>query len=125
MIAVTLGLTYLGAALCYAASPKAKGTASVQAWMPTGRFRARGLHLGRLHLGRLRLGGLRSGGLLFLGVALGSALAEWPVGEAFLMWIVTGMVAFSLLVIASPLVDRFVPASGALALTIAVLALWL
>lgn len=115
MIAVTLGLTYLGAALCYAASPKAEGTASVQAWMPTGRFRA----------GGLRLGGLRSGGLLFLGVALGSALAEWPVGEAFLMWIVTGMVAFSLLVIASPLVDRFVPASGALALTIAVLALWL
>lgn len=115
MIAVTLGLTYLGAALCYAASPKAEGTASVQAWMPTGRFRA----------GGLRLGGLRSGGLLFLGLALGSALAEWPVGEAFLMWIVTGMVAFSLLVIASPLVDRFVPASGALALTIAVLALWL
>lgn len=110
MIAVTLGLTYLGAALCYAASPKAKGTASVQAWMPTGRFRA---------------GGLRSGGILFLGGALGSALAEWPVGEAFLMWTVTGMVAFSLLVIASPLVDRFVPASGALALTIAVLALWL
>lgn len=120
MIAVTLGLTYLGAALCYAASPKAEGTASVQAWMPTGRFRAGGLHLGRLRLGRLR-----SGGLLFLGVALGSALAEWPVGEAFLMWTVTGMVAFSLLVIASPLVDRFVPASGALALTIAVLALWL
>lgn len=115
MIAVTLGLTYLGAALCYAASPKAKGTASVQAWMPTGRFRA----------GGLRLGGLRSGGILFLGGALGSALAEWPVGEAFLMWTVTGMVAFSLLVIASPLVDRFVPASGALALTIAVLALWL
>lgn len=115
MIAVTLGLTYLGAALCYAASPKAEGTASVQAWMPTGSFRA----------GGLRLGGLRSGGLLFLGLALGSALAEWPVGEAFLMWIVTGMVAFSLLVIASPLVDQFVPASGALALTITVLALWL
>lgn len=105
MLATTLSLTYLGAALCYAASPKAGGAASVQAWASPGR--------------------LRLGGLLLLGLALGSAFTEWPVGEALLVWGTMGMAAFSLLVVAAPLVDRFVPTSGALALAIGVFAPWL
>jgi hypothetical protein len=106
MLTTTLGITYVGATLCYAASPKAAGGAGLfQAWASPGR--------------------LRLGGLLLLGLALGSALTEWPVGEALLVWGTMGMAAFSLLVVAAPLVDRFVPTSGALALTIAVLALWL
>jgi len=104
MLTTALGITYVGAALCYAASPKsAGGAAPIRAWASPDL--------------------LRLGGFLLLGLGLGTALAGEPPGEAILMWLSMGMAAFSLLVVAAPLVHRFVPVTGALALGIAVLSL--
>ena len=104
MLTTTLGITYVGATLCYAASPKSAGEAA-----PIWTWASPGL--------------LRLGGLLLLGLGLGTTLTGGPPGEALLVWLSMGMASFSLLVVAAPLVDRFVPVTGALALGIAVLSL--
>ena len=57
------------------------------------------------------------------GLAL--SVAGRPPGEGFLVWLSMGMFAFSLLVIAAPLVNRFVPITGALALAASLIAPWL
>jgi len=104
MLTTTLGITYAGATLCYAASPKAAGGAApIRAWASPGL--------------------LRLGGLLLLGLGLGIAVAGGPLGEAVLVWLTMGMTAFSLLVVAAPLVDRFVPVTTLLAIGAAVLSL--
>jgi hypothetical protein len=48
-----------------------------------------------------------------------------PIGEGLLVWAATAMAAGSVLVIAAPLLDRFVAVSGALAGGLTVLGLFL
>lgn len=106
MLTAALSVTYAGAAFCYGASPKAAGRATwLHDWASTDL--------------------LRLAGLLLLGLGFGIAIVVGPVGEAVLVWLTMGMAAFSLLVVAAPLVTRFVPVTVALALGIAVLAPWL
>lgn len=106
-MASALSITYLGAVLCYVASPKSASGASASirdAESP---------------------GLLRVGGVVLLGLGLGLSAARGPVGEGILVWLSMGMLAFSLLVIAAPFINRFIPVSSGLALLIAVLAPWL
>ena len=104
MLATALGLTYLGVVLCYLASPSAASDPAAATV---------GSALG------FRVGG---GGLLVLG--LGGALVARPVTDGLLVWGSMAMTAGSLVVIAAPLSDRFVPVSSALALVMVVLGLW-
>jgi hypothetical protein len=107
MMATALSITYLGAALCYLASPKS--VSNVGAWM-----REAGSP-----------GLLRSVGIALLIAGLMLSAARGPVEEGLLVGLSMGMFAFSMLVIAAPLVDRFVPVTGALAVAVAVIAPWL
>jgi len=100
MIATMIGLTYLGVALCYAASPSASEPRAGPAW---GRF----------------------AGLVLLGLGGAWAVMMSPVGEGLLVWGATAMAAGSVLVIAAPLLDRFVAVSGTLAGGLIVLGLFL
>lgn len=106
MLAIALSVTYVGAAFCYVASPK---TADISASVP----------------GTLPPRALRLSGIVLMGVGLVLSVTRGPVGEGILVWLSMGMFSLSLLVIAAPLVDRFVPATSALALAIAVLAPWM
>jgi len=103
MLTTLLSCTYLGAALCYAASPST--AEPMKENMPARWLRAAGLGL--------------------LGLGLGMAMMSGPVGEGILVWLSAAMAAASLLVIAAPLVDRFVPVTAAGALAAAVIAPWL
>ena len=103
MLATLLSCTYLGTALCYAASPSTAPTMGAtvpERW-------------------------LRAGGLALLGLGLGLAVMGGPTGEGILVWLSAAMAASSLLVIAVPLVDRFVPVTAAGAMAAAVIAPWL
>lgn len=106
MLTTALSLTYLGAALCYAASPKS--ASAVDAALPPP-FSPRVLRLT---------------GAALLGTGLALSIVRGPVGAGLLLWLSMAMAAWSLLVIAAPLVDRFVPATGALAFAIALVAPW-
>lgn len=68
---------------------------------------------------------LRAGGGLLLAVGFASAVGTRPVAEALLVWLSVAMAACSLLVVAAPLVDRFVPASGGVAFLVGVAGVWL
>jgi hypothetical protein len=57
-------------------------------------------------------------------LGLGGALVARPVTDGLLVWGSMAMTAGSLVVIAAPLSDRFVPVSSALALVMVVLGLW-
>lgn len=105
MMATALSVTYLGAVLCYVASSSARAgeVPGVDTASP-------------------RL--LRLIGVVLLGLGLALAAASGPVAAGILVWLSMGMAAFSLVVIAAPLVDRFVPVTGALALAVALIALW-
>lgn len=105
MLATMIGLTYLGTACCYVASPSSGPS-------PLG-----------VEDVLLRWG--RSGGLLLLVLGLGTAVASHPVGEGLLVWGAIAMASCSVLVIVAPLLDRFVTASGTLALALTVLGLFL
>ncbi|MCS3861547.1 putative lipid-binding transport protein (Tim44 family) [Salinibacter ruber] len=102
MLITTLGLTYLGVLLFYAASPTT-GAAPI---------------LGSRRWGRL-------GGGLILGVGLGCSTGVTSVETGMLIWLSMGIAAGSLLAIAGPLVDRFVPTTGLLAFGSALLGLFL
>lgn len=106
MIATTISLTYLGAVLCYVASPTS----------------ASGMVPPILDETSPRV--LRAGGMALLGLGLVLCVTQGPVGEGILVWLSMGMAAASLLVIAAPLVDRFVLVSTVLAFATAVLAPW-
>ena len=106
MPAVMIGCTYLGVALCYAASSSAP-TADNGDW------------------GWNRPGAGRLLGLLLLGLGGGRAVMTSPIGEGLLVLAATAMAAGSVLVIAAPLLDRFVAVSGALAGGLTVLGLFL
>lgn len=95
-----IGCTYLGVALCYAASPSAPTTLVGTAW------------------GRLI-------GLLLLGLGCGRAVTTSPIGEGLLVWAATAMAAGSVLVIAAPILPRFTAISGTLAGGLIVLGLFL
>lgn len=106
MMATALGLTYLGVVLCYAASPSAAcvGGGPLPDTLPR------------------RL--VRMGGWAVLGLGLSLSVAGGPVAEGVLVWLSMGMLACTLVVIAAPLVARFVPVTGAIALAVAVFAPW-
>ncbi|WP_103018892.1 hypothetical protein [Salinibacter altiplanensis] len=102
MLVAALGLTYLGVALLYAASPTT-GAAPM---------------LGTAKWSRL-------GGVVALVMGLGGSTGAGSVETGILIWLSTGMASGSLLVIAGPLVDRFVPTTGFLAFGGALLGLFL
>lgn len=106
MPAVMIGLTYLGVALCYAASASASAVDDGN-WMG-----------GRPEAGRLV-------GLLLLGLGGARAVMTSPVGEGLLVWGATAMAAGSVLVIVAPLLNRFVAVSGMLAGSLIMLGLFL
>lgn len=64
-------------------------------------------------------------GAALLGVGLVLSIIRGPAGEGVLVWLSMVMFSFSLLVIAAPLVDRFVPVTSALALAVVMLAPWI
>ncbi|PSQ97890.1 MAG: hypothetical protein BRD55_00345 [Bacteroidetes bacterium SW_9_63_38] len=106
MIITTFSLTYLGAALCYVASPASAPVATpVHDTVPPL--------------------GLRLGGLGLLALSLAGAMVSSPVGEGLLVWGAMMMAACSVLVIAAPLLNRFVPITSILAAGRAVLGLFL
>ena len=105
MTASVLGVTYLGALFWYAASPKSGSIDGLPA------------------VGAPIV--LRLVGTALLGLGLGMMAFARPPGEAILLWLSTGMAAFSLLVIVVPLLNRFVVVTGLGALVLAVLGLWL
>ncbi|WP_263790425.1 hypothetical protein [Salinibacter sp.] len=102
MLVATLGLTYLGVLLFYAASPTT-GAAPILESTRWSRF----------------------GGLLVLGVGLGCSTGITSIETGILIWLSTGMAAGSLLAIAGPLVDRVVPTTGLLAFGSALLGFFL
>jgi len=104
MPALMIGLTYLGVALCYAASSSAS-TADIADWM------GECPGAGRLF------------GLLLLGLGGARAVTTYPTGEGVLVWGAAAMTAASLLVVAAPLLDRFVTVTAPLALGLVVLGL--
>ncbi len=107
MLAITLGCTYLGAALCYVASSSSAPDAG--AWM-------------RAIVSPVWL---RTVGLLLMTVGLSIAVGTRPLGEGVLVWLSMAMGTCSLLVVAAPLVTRFVPVTGTLAVVVAVFGFWL
>ncbi|MFP4229492.1 MAG: hypothetical protein ACLFTE_11790 [Salinivenus sp.] len=107
MFTTTLGCTYLGAALCYvgaSSSTPAVGAAMRAAVSPVW---------------------VRAGGFLLLAVGLVIAVGTRPVAEGILVWLSMAIATCSLLVVAAPLVDRFVPVTAVLAVLIAGGGLWL
>lgn len=111
MLAAVLSITYVGAALCYVASPKSAPDtcASIPGTLTPRVFRLT----------------FRLSGIVLMGMGFGLSITREPVGAAVLVWLSMGMVSLALLIIAAPLVNRFVPVTSALALAIAVLALWM
>jgi hypothetical protein len=105
MLAAGLGITYLGAVLCYVASPKSSAGSPARAAIAP-RW--------------LRRGGW---GLLALGLGLGMTALSMSAGV--LVWLSMTMAAFSALVIAGPLVRPFIPITSALALALALIAPWM
>ncbi len=98
-----VALIYVGTALWYAASPATPAQ----------------LQPARLHPSPALL---RSGGSLALALGVGSAVATAPYGTAVLVCAAGFMAAASLLVIAAPLLRRFLPLSSGLAAAVAVAA---
>ncbi|PEN11316.1 hypothetical protein CRI94_16140 [Longibacter salinarum] len=115
MTAAFLGLTYIAAALCYAASPSTSSSIVFAPATP-GQGERRGVRSPRW---------MHRGGLALLGLSgLGFAVI-YPVGAGLLVWLSAVMMSLSLLVIAAPLASSFVKVSSALALVIAVIGTWL
>jgi hypothetical protein len=107
VFATTLGCTYLGVALCYVASSSSASD------------------IGEGMRASVSPGWFRAGGLLLMTVGLSVAVGTRPSSEGVLVWLSVLIAAGSLLVIAAPLVDYFVSATGTLAALIGVLGLWL
>lgn len=104
MLSVMLSTAYLGAVLCYVASP-----------VSTAGKRERSTDATQ----RLRYGGW---GLLGLSFVLG--LAVFPVAAGVIVWLSMVATALSVLVIAGPLANWFVALSSAVALILVVVAPW-
>ena len=64
-------------------------------------------------------------GTALLASGFGLCVAIGSIGEGVLVWLSMAMFAFSLLVVAAPLVDRFVPITTALAMAAAVIVPWM
>lgn len=102
-----LGCTYLGAGLCYVASSSSAPDAGT--WMQA----------------VISPVWLRAAGLLLITVGLSIAVGTRPLGEGVLVWLSVVIAACSLLVVAAPLVDRFVTVTGLLAAIVGAFGLWL
>jgi hypothetical protein len=103
---MALGITYLGVALCYAASSSAPpgAAALLEEAVPNA--------------------GLRFGGGLLLAAGLTCAILTRPAADGVLVWVSMTIGACSLLAVAAPLLNRFVPASAAVALGAILLGFW-
>jgi hypothetical protein len=106
MLVMALGITYMGAALCYAASSSAPpgAAAPLEEALPKA--------------------GLRVGGGLLLAAGLAGAVLTRPATDGLLVWLSMTIGACSLLAVAAPLIDRFVPVSAAVALGTILLSVW-
>lgn len=98
MLFIALCLTYLGAALCYASASSAPpgAAAPFEEALPEA--------------------GLRVGGGLLLAAGLAGAVLTRPTTDGILVWLSMTIGGCSLLAVAAPLYDRFVPLSAAVAL---------
>lgn len=94
-------MTYLGVLLCYVASPKSRGLERIT-WLTD----------------TIPTHGLRTAGIAGAGLGLGCFLAGSPPVQGLLIWLSLLMLAASTIVIFAPLTDRFLQASGALALLV-------
>ena len=105
MVSTSLSITYLGAVLCYVASPASA--------------------VGRQLREAVASRWLRPSGCGLLVLSFGLGMVAFPVSTGILVWLSMSMTAFSVLVIAGPLVDRFVPITSALALVLALIGPWI
>jgi hypothetical protein len=107
-----LCLTYLGAALCYAASPSAPPVALGWAGGSPGRSQRMSVWL-------------RGGGWVVLGLSGWGFVSAYPLGAGLLVWLSAAMTSLSVLVIAAPLARGFVVRSSAMMLVLGGLGCWI